>query len=55
MTVPQVRALLVHLLEVRVWDAAEILWWPVASRAQPSRGHKPPQATSRRAAAAPAK
>ena len=25
MTVPEVRALLVHLLEVRVWDADEIL------------------------------
>ena len=27
MTVPEVRALLGHLLEVRVWDIAEILWW----------------------------
>ena len=27
MTVPEVRALLVHLLEVRVWDVEEILWW----------------------------
>ena len=27
MTVPEVRALLHHLLEVRVWDAAEILKW----------------------------
>jgi hypothetical protein len=27
MTVPEVRALLVHLLEVRVWDVAEILRW----------------------------
>ena len=27
MTVPEVRALLVHLLEVRVWDADEILRW----------------------------
>ncbi len=27
MTVPEVRALLVHLLEVRAWDAAEILRW----------------------------
>ena len=27
MTVPEVRALLVHLLEVRVWDVAEILEW----------------------------
>ena len=24
---PEVRALLVHLLEVRVWDVAEILEW----------------------------
>jgi hypothetical protein len=27
MTVPEVRALLGHLLEVRVWDLAEILRW----------------------------
>jgi hypothetical protein len=27
MTVPEVRALLVHLLELRVWDVEEILWW----------------------------
>jgi hypothetical protein len=27
MTVPEVRALLVHLLEVRDWDVAEILRW----------------------------
>jgi hypothetical protein len=27
MSVPEVRALLVHLLEVRVWDADEILRW----------------------------
>jgi hypothetical protein len=27
MTVPEVRALLVHLLEVGVWDVAEILGW----------------------------
>jgi hypothetical protein len=27
MTVPEVRALLVHLLDVRVWDVDEILWW----------------------------
>ena len=27
MTVPDVRALLVHLLEVREWDVDEILWW----------------------------
>ena len=27
MTVPEVRALLVHLLEVREWDVEEILWW----------------------------
>jgi hypothetical protein len=27
MTVPEVRALLVHLLDVREWDADEILWW----------------------------
>lgn len=27
MTVPEVRALLVHLLDVRVWDRAEILTW----------------------------
>ncbi len=27
MTVPEVRALLHHLLEVRVWDDAEILKW----------------------------
>jgi hypothetical protein len=27
MSVPEVRALLVHLLEVRVWDVDEILWW----------------------------
>jgi hypothetical protein len=27
MTVPEVRALLVHLLDVRVWDLAEILKW----------------------------
>ena len=27
MSVPEVRALLVHLLEVRVWDVEEILWW----------------------------
>jgi hypothetical protein len=27
MSVPEVRALLVHLLEVRVWGVAEILWW----------------------------
>jgi len=27
MTVPEVRALLVHLLDVRQWDEAEILRW----------------------------
>ncbi len=27
MTVPEVRALLHHLLDVRVWDNAEILRW----------------------------
>jgi hypothetical protein len=27
MTAPEVRALLVHLLEVRVWGEAEILEW----------------------------
>jgi hypothetical protein len=27
MTVPEVRVLLVHLLEVREWDVAEILRW----------------------------
>ncbi len=27
MSVPEVRALLHHLLEVRVWDPAEILRW----------------------------
>jgi hypothetical protein len=27
MTVPEVRALLTHLLEVRAWDVAEILRW----------------------------
>ena len=27
MTVPEVRALLVHLLDVRRWDEAEILQW----------------------------
>jgi hypothetical protein len=27
MTVPEVRALLVHLLDVREWDSAEILKW----------------------------
>ena len=27
MTVPEVRALLTHLLEVRVWDDDEILAW----------------------------
>ena len=27
MSVPEVRALLVHLLEVRVWDVEEILRW----------------------------
>jgi len=27
MTVPEVRALLVHLLDVRRWDEAEILHW----------------------------
>jgi hypothetical protein len=27
MTVPEVRALLVHLLEVRDWDVAEVLAW----------------------------
>jgi hypothetical protein len=27
MSVPEVRALLHHLLEVRVWDTAEILKW----------------------------
>ena len=27
MTVPEVRALLVHLLEVSVWDIGEILSW----------------------------
>ena len=27
MSVPEVRALLVHLLEVRVWDVKEILTW----------------------------
>jgi hypothetical protein len=27
MTVPEVRALIVHLLDVREWDVDEILWW----------------------------
>jgi hypothetical protein len=27
MTVPEVRAILVHLLDVRVWDETEILAW----------------------------
>jgi hypothetical protein len=27
MTVPEVRALLTHLLDVRTWDTAEILIW----------------------------
>jgi hypothetical protein len=27
MTVPEVRAVLVHLLETRQWDEAEILHW----------------------------
>jgi len=27
MTVPEVRALLVHLLDTRQWDEAEILHW----------------------------
>ena len=27
MTVPEVRALLVHLLDARTWDRAEILKW----------------------------
>jgi hypothetical protein len=27
MTVPELRALLAHLLDVRVWDVAEILRW----------------------------
>ncbi len=27
MTVPEVRALLVHLLDKRQWDEAEILYW----------------------------
>jgi hypothetical protein len=27
MSVPEVRALLEHLLEVRAWDVEEILWW----------------------------
>ena len=27
MSVPEVRALLTHLLEVRAWDTAEILRW----------------------------
>ena len=50
MTVPEVRALLVHLLEVRVWDVEEILQVvPLASGAKSSSGRQPPQATSRRA------
>jgi hypothetical protein len=33
MTVPEVRPLLVHLLEVRAWDVAEILGgWPGVRR-----------------------
>ena len=27
MTVPEVRALIVYLLDVREWDVDEILWW----------------------------
>jgi hypothetical protein len=27
MSVPEVRSLLVHLLEVRAWDVGEILRW----------------------------
>ena len=27
MTVPEVRALLIHLLDVRAWDVEEILLW----------------------------
>lgn len=37
MTVPEVRALLVHLLDVRVWDSAEILKWSRWHRERNSR------------------
>jgi hypothetical protein len=39
MSVPEVRALLVHLLDVRRWDEAEILQWS-AWRQQRNRAAK---------------
>ena len=51
MTVPEVRALLVHLLDVRVWDPAEILcWseWRMARNRQAAAGHRRRRAAERR-------
>ena len=51
MTVPEVRALLVHLLDIRVWDPAEILWWSqwrMARNRQAAAGHRRRRAAERR-------
>jgi len=41
MTVPEVRALLTHLLEVRVWDDDEILEWSEWRRERNRRAATP--------------
>ena len=51
MTVPEVRALLVHLLEVRAWDVAEILRWSAWRRERNHRaavGHRKRRLAERR-------
>ena len=51
MTVPEVRALLVHLLEVREWDVAEILKWSAGRRERNRRataGHRKRRHAERR-------
>ncbi len=51
MTVPEVRALLVHLLDVRVWDLDEILWWShwrMQRNRQAAASHRKRRAAERR-------
>jgi hypothetical protein len=51
MTIPEVRALLVHLLDVRVWDLEEILrWshWRMARNRQAAASHRRRRAAERR-------
>ena len=51
MTVPEVRALLVHLLDTRDWDPDEILWWSrwrMERNRKAAAGHRKRRAAERR-------